>query len=230
MKGIIQYVVRFRNPTFAFDASLTHGALIQFLFIQLCSLLRGLKLLLYFKNPKGMLLGRGVGFYNVSKMQWGKFVKIGSYVYVSALGKKGISFGNNVGIGAFSRIIISTSLNNIGEFINIGDNVGIGEYAYLGGAGGLAIGCDTIVGQYFSCHAENHNYEIPGKLIRHQGVSRKGIRIGDNCWIGSKVTVLDGVQIGNGCVVAAGAVVTKSFPDNSVIGGVPAKLIKMRVE
>jgi acetyltransferase-like isoleucine patch superfamily enzyme len=59
-------------------------------------------------------------------------------------------------------------------------------------------------------------------------VNRKGIKIGKNCWIGSKVSILDGVQLGNGCIVAAGAVVTKSFPDNSIIGGVPAKLLKTR--
>jgi acetyltransferase-like isoleucine patch superfamily enzyme len=64
--------------------------------------------------------------------------------------------------------------------------------------------------------------------IRHQGVSRKGIKIGKNCWIGSKVTVLDGVTIGTGSIIAAGSVVTKSFPENSIIGGVPAKLLKTR--
>jgi acetyltransferase-like isoleucine patch superfamily enzyme len=65
--------------------------------------------------------------------------------------------------------------------------------------------------------------------IRLQGVTRKGIRIGNNCWIGSKVTILDGVTIGDGCILAAGTVVTKSFPANSIIGGVPAKIIKSRV-
>ena len=54
-------------------------------------------------------------------------------------------------------------------------------------------------------------------------------RTGSNCWIGSKVTFLDGVKIGQGCVVAAGSVVTKSFPDFSVIGGVPAKMLKERL-
>lgn len=64
--------------------------------------------------------------------------------------------------------------------------------------------------------------------IRQQGVYGKGIKIGKNCWIGAKATFLDGTVIGNGCVVAAGAVVKGNFPDNSIIGGVPAKIIKMR--
>ena len=54
-----------------------------------------------------------------------------------------------MGIGANSRIVVSTSLNNLGEHIIIGDNVGIGEFAYLGGGGGLEIGSDCIVGQIF---------------------------------------------------------------------------------
>jgi acetyltransferase-like isoleucine patch superfamily enzyme len=147
---------------------------------------------------------------------------------VSALSKNGIQFGNNVSIGAFSRIIVSTTLNNLGDKIVIGNSVGIGEYASIGGAGGLEIGDECIVGPYLSCHPENHNYSDLTLSIRHQGVNRKGIKIGQNCWIGSKVTILDGVQLGNGCIIAAGAVVTKSFPDNSIIGGVPAKLINTR--
>ena len=164
----------------------------------------------------------------ISKIKWGKFLRLGNQVYVSALSKNGIHFGNNVSIGAFSRVIVSTSLNDIGDKIVIGNNVGIGEFAYLGGAGGLEIGDECIVGQYLSCHPENHNYENINLSIRYQGVSRKGIKIGKNCWIGSKVTILDGVSIGNGSIIAAGSVVTKSFSENSIIGGVPAKLLKSR--
>ncbi|MFT6338188.1 MAG: acetyltransferase-like isoleucine patch superfamily enzyme, partial [Halioglobus sp.] len=101
-------------------------------------------------------------------------------------------------------------------------------FAYLGGGGTLEIGNDCIVGQYFSCHPENHNYSIIEVPIRMQGVTHQGIKIGNNCWIGSKATVLDGVEIGAGCIIAAGAVVTKSFPSNSIIAGVPAKMIKRR--
>ena len=73
-----------------------------------------------------------------------------------------------------------------------------------------------------------YNFADINTPIRLQGVTRKGIKIGNNCWIGSKVTILDGVEIGDGCVIAAGAVVQTSFPPNSVIGGVPARILKQR--
>ena len=92
----------------------------------------------------------------------------------------------------------------------------------------MSIGSDTIVGQYFSVHSENHVFSDPETLIRDQGVSRQGIEIGSDCWIGAKVTILDGVSLGRGCVVAAGSVVNQNFPDHSIIGGVPARLLRMR--
>ena len=138
---------------------------------------------------------------------FGKFLKLGSNVYISALSKSGVTFGNNVGIGDFSRVIVSTSLNDIGNSIKIGNNVGIGEFAYLGGAGGLEIGNDCIVGQYLSCHPENHNYTDFSMPIRHQGVTRKGITIGANCWIGSNVTILKGVTIGDNVIIGANCLI-----------------------
>ena len=228
MKAVIQKIIQFRNPNFKFDEALNSRALFQFIWIQVWSIIRGLKVLLFLKNPKGMLLGKGVTFFNISKIHYGKFLRLGNQVYVSALSKNGIQFGDNVSIGAFSRVIVSTSLNEIGDKISIGNNVGIGEFAYWGGAGSLEIGDECIIGQYLSCHPENHNYQDTTISIRHQGVTRKGIKIGRNCWIGSKVTILDGVEIGNGSIIAAGSVVTKSFPENSIIGGVPAKLLKTR--
>lgn len=230
MKTLVEKFIKLRNPDFHFDNSLNNFALIQFVWIQMNYMIRGLKVLFLFKNPKGMMLGKGVSFFNSPKIYFGKFLRIGNYSYIAALSKNGIHFGDNVSIGAFSRIIVSTSLNHIGEKIKIGNNVGIGEYAYLGGAGGLEIGDECIVGQYLSCHPENHNYADISVSIRHQGVSRKGIKIENNCWIGSKVTILDGVTIGKGSIIAAGSVVNKSFPEHSIIGGVPAKLIKTRVD
>ena len=221
-------MIRLRNPDFRFDPALSSYAILQFTWLLGWAMLRAMRLLIYFRNPKGAMFESGVRIFNLPKISWGKFLKLGKGVQISGLGKTGIQLGNHVSIGAYSRVIVSTTFNDLGKFIKIGDNVGIGEFAYLGGAGGLEIGSECIIGQYFSCHPENHNYRDLNSSIRYQGVSRKGIKIGQNCWIGSKVTILDGVTIGDGCIIAAGAVVTKPFPPNSIIGGVPAKIIKKR--
>lgn len=228
MKKIVEKIIRLRNPYFKIDERISIRILILFSMQQMFLMLRSARLLLYWRLPKKMLLKRGVTFFNLSGIKYGSYLKLGEFVHLSALGYGKIVLGNKVNIGAFSRVIISTTLNELGSHIHIGNNVAIGEYAYLGGAGGLNIDDDCIIGQYFSCHPENHNYQDIDTPIRLQGVSRKGISIGKNCWIGSKVTILDGVSIGDGCVIAAGAVVTKSCPDNCIIGGVPAKILKER--
>lgn len=226
IKKLITQIVKKKNPDFAFDDSLNDGLLFRFFYQKYWSWMRSWRLWLHGRLPAFLFLGKGVRFFNLKNISFGKWVQLEDYVFLSALGKSPIELGNNVRIGAFSRLIISTSFNNIGNFIKIGNNVGLGEFAYLGGAGGLEIGEDCIIGQYFSCHPENHQFNDPNKLIRLQGVTRKGIKIGSNCWIGAKVTILDGVSIGNNCVIAAGAVVTKDMPSGSLIGGVPAKVLK----
>lgn len=226
LKLILTLFVRLKKPGFSFDPAVTPTVVRELLFQKLAAFLRSWRLLLSGRLPSGLFLGKNVRLCNLPQIRFGKMVQLEDHVFVSALGKRAISFGNNVRIGAFSRIITATSLDHIGSHITIGNNVGIGEFAYLGGAGGLDIGDDCIVGQYFSCHPENHVFSDPGKPIRLQGVTRKGIRIGHNCWIGAKVTILDGVTVGPNCVIAAGAVVTKDMPAHSVIGGVPARVIK----
>lgn len=228
MKKLLEKIIQQRNPAFQFDPLLAWQEIAFFLWLQCCALARGARFLLYGKRPRFMLAGKRVRFHFIRRIHWGSMLKLGDHVYMSALGKQGIVLGNHVSIGAFSRLVVATTFNALGKGIHIGNNVGIGEFAYLGGAGGLSIGDDCIIGQYLSCHPENHHYSHQNLPIRMQGVSRKGIVIGRNCWIGSKVTILDGVTIGDGCVIAAGSVVTKSFPANSLIGGVPAKLLRNR--
>lgn len=113
----------------------------------------------------------------------------------------------------------------------MGRNVGIGSCSFLGCAGGIEIGEDTIVGNYVSFHSENHNFEDPTLPISRQGVNHVGIKVGAGCWLGAKVTVLDGAIIEDGCIIAAGALVTQGrYLANSIYGGVPAKRIKGRFD
>jgi acetyltransferase-like isoleucine patch superfamily enzyme len=77
-------------------------------------------------------------------------------------------------------------------------------------------------------YSYNHRNEKQ-KTIRQQGFESAGpIVIGDEAWLGCMVTVLDGVTIGKGAIVAAGSVVTKDVPDYAVVGGIPAKILRMR--
>ncbi len=227
MKALIQKIIRLRNSSFEFDEAVTTGMLMGLVLDKTGMLVRGIiRQLFLFKAPKIVLIGRGVRFFCASKISFGRMVKIDDYVFLSGLGKGELAIGDNSGIGAFSRIEISQSFNNIGAGITIGNSVGIGPYASIGGAGHVSIGDECIIGPYLSIHPENHIFQDITKSIRHQGVTRVGIVIGKNCWIGAKVTILDGVTIGDGSIIAAGAVVNKSFPANSIIGGVPAKLLK----
>ena len=230
MKKLIVRIIQKRNPHFQFDPRVSDYLLWCMIWNKSRMFLCGLRMLLKGKMPKNLLLGARVRLEYSRKIILGKWVRIEHDSRLSALGTEGITIGNNSGIGAFSSIIVSTSFQNIGSYIRIGSNVGIGEFASLGGGGGLEIGDDCIIGQYFSCHPENHVHKNPEQPIRLQGVTREGIRIGKDCWIGSKVTILDGVHIGDGCVIAAGAVVTQSFPAYSILAGVPARILRDRSE
>ena len=148
--------------------------------------------------------------------------------YIDALSLKGISCGNNVSIGKYTTIECTGTLKSLGKGLKVGSRVGLGTHGFFGCAGGIEIGDDTIFGNYVSLHSENHNFQDRNIPIRLQGVKRKGIIIGKDCWIGAKVTILDGTVIGDGCIVAAGAVVRGYIPPYSIIGGIPAKVIKSR--
>ncbi len=228
MKHCLTRLIQLRNPQFRFAEEVDSRMLFTFFFATGVSFLRGFRVLLLGKSPKFMLLGRGVRFRYSHKLRYGKFLKLGRGVAIEALGTVGVQLGDNVSIGDWSKLVVSTTLNNLGSHIRIGNSVGIGEYAYLGGAGGLTIGDDCIVGQYFSCHPENHRHAQTDTAIRHQGVTRKGIMIEHNCWIGARVSILDGVTVGAHSIIAAGAVVTRSCPPYSIIGGVPARVIGKR--
>ncbi len=104
----------------------------------------------------------------------------------------------------------------------------IGPNVCIGGPGNIKIGKNCLIAANSGIIANNHIFTDIHQNIAEQGVTRKGIVIEDNCWLGYGVKILDGVTIGEGSVIGAGAVVTKNIPPYSVAVGVPARVIKSR--
>ena len=127
-------------------------------------------------------------------------------------------------LGKHSVIESFCCINNAVGDVTIGDYTRIGIHNTI--IGPVCIGNHVNLAQGITVTALNHNFEDASKRIDEQGISTKSVVIGDDVWIGANAVILPGVTIGSHCVVAAGAVVTKDVPDNCVVGGVPAKLIK----
>ena len=107
--------------------------------------------------------------------------------------------------------------------LKLGDNVAVGWFAELDARGGISIGNDTNISSHVKLITGSHDIENPEFTADF-----KPIIVGHHCWIGTGAIVLQGVTIGDGAVVAAGAVVTKDIPPYEVWGGIPAKFIKKR--
>jgi acetyltransferase-like isoleucine patch superfamily enzyme len=115
-------------------------------------------------------------------------------------------------------------INNAVGDVTIGDNTRIGIHCTV--IGPVCIGSHVNLAQGITVTALNHNFADTTRMIDQQGVSTSPVVIGDDVWIGANAVILPGVTIGRHCVVAAGAVVTKDVPDNTIVAGVPAKIIK----
>ena len=109
-----------------------------------------------------------------------------------------------------------------GKNIKLGKGVFINEGCCFQDQGGIEIGDNALIGQQVVIATLNHDL-APDKRAN---MIPAPVKIGNNVWIGAHATILAGVTIGDNAVVAAGAVVTKDVPANSVVGGVPAKIIK----
>lgn len=177
-----------------------------------------------------LFLGTKVKISSPRFVSVGNGCSIGDGTLIDGLSVEGIFLGDNVTIGRQATIRATGTMKNIGVGVKVGDNSSIGAFSYIGAAGGVVIGANVMMGPFVGIYAENHKFDELNTLIRDQGVSRSGIHVGDNCWIGSSAIILDGVSIGNGCVVGAGSLVASSVEDNTVVAGVPARIIRKRGE
>ena len=114
-------------------------------------------------------------------------------------------------------------------FIHIGRDSLIGELNVLRGQGGITIGDRVYTAPLVQMLAVNHVYADPTRPMIEQGITAEGIVVEDDVWIGAGAIITDGVTVGQGAVVAAGAIVTQDVAPHTVVGGVPAQLLK-RIE
>lgn len=136
--------------------------------------------------------------------------------------------GGRIIIGARSYIDHGVILRALEGRIEIGEDCSVNAYSVLLGGGDLRVGNKTRIASHTVIVPSNHVFSDPDISIMDQGLRQLGVTIEEDVWIGAGARVLDGVVLGQGCVVGAGAVVTKSVPPRTVVGGVPAKQIAIR--
>ncbi|MFZ2055470.1 MAG: DapH/DapD/GlmU-related protein [Candidatus Aminicenantales bacterium] len=183
---------------------------------------------LFSKVGKGVVFGRNITLRHPHKIAIGDNTVIDDNVVLDAKGEKndGLRLGDSVYIGRNTILSCKEGSIAVGDYTNISANcsllseteINLGRYCFLAGH------CYLVAGG-------NHSFDDVSRPIMFQpSVSKGGIRVGDDVWLGAGVIVLDGVTIGQGTVVGAGAVVTEPLPEFAVAVGSPARVVKDRRE
>ena len=167
----------------------------------------------------------GVRLRFAGRIHLGRNAYLDQGVYIHAC-PNGVSIGANTLVmhGAVLHVYNFRNMPHSG--ITIGRDSLIGECSVIRGQGGVSIGDRVYTSPLCQILAVDHVVSDPERPFVEQGITARGIVIEDDVWIGAGAIVTDGVRVGQGAVVAAGAVVTKDVPPHTVVGGVPARVLK----
>ncbi len=162
-------------------------------------------------------------FFRLLQLKFKNGIVIGRNVQISGFGN--IEIGRNFSCGDNSRLLAHGN-----GFIKIGDNVSINNNSTIDASQGgvIIIGDDVLIAPNVVIRSSDHSFTSLERPINKQGHVAQKITIGTDCWIAANVVITGGVDLGSQSIVAAGAVVTKNVKGKSIVGGVPAKLLKYR--
>ncbi len=181
-------------------------------------------------------------FYSLRIGQMGKQVNIGASVvfeYPSAISLADASTINRgsvirasetgrIHIGKHTGVLEYTLITSNGGNISIGDNSWLGAGSQIYGNGNVSIGNHVLIAAQVVVNTVSHNYENPEVPINLQGLNVAPVVIEDDVWIGLGAKILQGVTVGRGAIIAAGAVINKDVPPYAIVAGVPGKVLRYR--
>ncbi len=218
-----------RDPGYAVQSRYSARELCTVVGWRFLQVVRGLRLRVVLRSMGWpAFCGRGVVVEHGYRVEAGRSLILEDHVFVNGLSERGVVFGDNVTVGRDSTIVCTGVIARKGVGVTVGNRSAIGAQSFIGGQGGVTIGDDVIMGPGVRIFSENHEFGSLAVPIRLQGERRLGVVVQDDCWVGAGAVILDGVTVGRGSVIAAGAVVTQSVAPGSVVGGVPARLLRSR--
>ncbi|MCA9939765.1 MAG: acyltransferase [Anaerolineales bacterium] len=187
--------------------------------------LRGLLYRLILRMDGWAAIERGVRlrYASLIRLGHGVYLDEGTYLHACPNGIE-IGAGTLVMHGAVLHVYNFRQMPHSG--IKIGRNCLLGEYSVIRGQGGVSLGDRVYTSPFTQIIAVNHVFDDPNRSFVEQGITAQGIVIEDDVWLGASAIITDGVRVGRGAVVAAGAVVTADVPPHTVVAGVPARVIR----
>lgn len=181
------------------------------------------RLILKMEGLAAIETGVRLRFANHLRLGRGTYLDQGVYIHACPHGVV-IGSGTLVMHGAILHVYNFRDLPK--AEIRIGRDSLIGEYTVIRGQGGVTLGDRVYTSPFVQIIAVNHVFDDPARSFVEQGITAEGIVIEDDVWIGSGAVITDGVRVGKGAVIAAGAVVTKDVVPHTVVGGVPARVLR----
>jgi acetyltransferase-like isoleucine patch superfamily enzyme len=180
---------------------------------------------LFRQTGSGIIIGKGVAVRHPGRISLGNQVAIDDYVLLDAsgAGADGVRLGNQVIV---SRNCI---IQGKGGSVDIGDKTDIGANTLITSANGIYLEPSVLIaGNCYIGGSRYHTERLDQPIMEQGWYSRGPVRIGTGTWLGAGVVVLDGVQIGKGCIIGAGSLVTRDLPDYVIAFGTPAQIVRSR--